>query len=147
MHSSFVLYPKDLQESHDKAAQHIQDKNNARIQRGFETAYARIGDSLDFEYAGMKIIRPDTPDEIIREGNALHHCVGTYISRIAKKECLILFLRKCADENKPFYTIELRHRRIVQIRGQGNQDPTPEAQNFVDRWKWEVLQAYDRQAA
>lgn len=42
---------------------------------------------------------------------------------------------------KPFYTIELCRRRIVQARGQGNQDPTPEVRDFMDRWTREVLQA------
>ena len=95
----------------------------------------------------MKIVRPNTPDEIIREGNVLHHCVGGYVKRIAQKECLILFLRRCGNEAKPFYTIEVRHRRIVQVRGQGNQDPTHAVQDFIDHWKREVLHAVVYEAA
>lgn len=141
MRSSFVLYPKDLQASHDRVAQHIKARNDGDTMRAFKTAYAHVGGSLDFEYRGMAIVRPGTPDEIAQEGNALHHCVGSYVTRVAKRECLILFLRRCGDLAKSFYTIELRHRRIVQVRGQGNQDPTPEVRDFVDRWKREVLQA------
>lgn len=141
MRSSFVLYPKDLQKSHDRVAQHIKVRNDGDTMRAFRAAYAHVGDSLDFEHGGMAIVRPGTPDEIVEEGNALHHCVGSYISRVAKRECLILFLRRCGDLAKPYYTIELRHRRIVQVRGQGNQDPTPEVRDFVDRWKREVLHA------
>lgn len=147
MRSSFVLYPEDLQKSHDKVARHIKAKSNKKIRQDFEAAYARVGDSLDFEYKGMKIIRPNTPDEIIHEGNALHHCVGSYVGRIAERECLILFLRRREDEAKPYYTIELRHRRIVQVRGQGNRDPAPEVQEFIDHWTREVLQAAVHEAA
>lgn len=147
MHSSFVLYPKDLQKSHDKVAQHIQAKSDENTRRGFEAAYTRIGNSLDFEYEGMRITRPNTPDDIVQEGNALHHCVGGYVGRVAKKECLILFLRQCSDEARPFYTIEVRHRRIIQVRGQGNQDPVPAVQNFIEHWKREVLQAVVSKAA
>ena len=147
MRSSFVLYPRDLQKSHDRVAQHITAKNDEDTKRAFKAAYAYVGNSLDFAYKGMEILRPDTPDEIIAEGNALHHCVGSYISRVAKRECLILFLRRCGDEARPFYTIELRHRRIIQVRGQDNQDPTPEVQDFVDHWTREVLQAAVLKAA
>lgn len=147
MHSSFVLYPKDLQASHDRVAQHIEAKNDTEILRDFAAAYARIGNSLDFEYKGMKIIRPDTPNDVVQEGNALRHCVGGYVSRIAKRECLILFLRRSEDVVKPFYTIELRHRRIVQVRGQGNQDPTHAVQDFINHWRREVLQAVVYEAA
>lgn len=147
MRSSFVLYPRDLQKSHDKAAQNIKAQKDENIQRGFQSAYAHIGNSLDFEYKGLKIVRPNTPDEIIREGNVLHHCVGGYVKRIAQKKCLILFLRRSKNEAKPFYTIEVRHRRIVQVRGQGNQDPTHTVQDFIDHWKREVLQAVVYEAA
>lgn len=147
MRSSFVLYPRDLQASHDRVAGHITARNDEGTKRAFKAAYACVGDGLDYEYRGMAIVRPDTPDEIVAEGNALHHCVGSYIGRIAKRECLILFLRRREDLAKPFYTIEVRHRRIIQVRGQGNRDPTPEVQNFVNHWTREVLRAAVLKAA
>ena len=128
-------------------AGHITARNDEGTKRAFTAAYACVGDGLDYEYRGMAIVRPGTPDEIVAEGNALHHCVGSYIGRIAKRECLILFLRRREDLAKPFYTIEVRHRRIIQVRGQGNRDPTPEVQNFVDHWTREVLRAAVLKAA
>ena len=89
----------------------------------------------------MSIICPVTPDDIVAEGHALHHCVGGYVNRVANGECLILFLRRCEDISKPFYTIELRDRKVVQLKGMGNADATPEVQKFVVRWTHEVLQA------
>ncbi len=61
MRSSFVLYPEDLQKSHDKMARHIKAKSNKKIRQDFEAAYARVGDSLDFEYKGMKLSMRATP--------------------------------------------------------------------------------------
>ena len=49
------------------------------------------------------------------------------------------FLRRCGDIAKPFYTIELRDREVVQLRGANNMKATPEVQAFVDRWTREVL--------
>lgn len=107
------------------------------------TAPARpyIAGHLDFEMDGMKIVMPASPDEIAAEGNALHHCVGDYVDRIAKKECIILFLRRCEDISTPYYTIEVRNRKAVQVRGMQNADMTPEVKSFMDRWERQVLMA------
>ena len=101
--------------------------------------YKRIGDSLAFESQGMTILCPAAPRDIISEGQALHHCVGGYVKYVADGQCLILFLRRCEDIAKPFYTIELRDREVVQLRGANNMKATPEVQAFVDRWTREVL--------
>lgn len=139
MRNSFVLYPKDLQKSHDKVAHRIKMKADAKMRRDFKKAYHDIAGQMDFEMDGMKILYPATPDEIISEGNTLHHCVGGYVDRVARKECVILFLRQCADESKSFYTIEVREREVVQVRGMKNDPPTPKVKKFMEQWKKRVL--------
>lgn len=94
---------------------------------------------LDFERDGFKIVYPSTPDDVIAEGHALHHCVGSYTERVAEKECIILFLRKCSDETKPFYTVEVRGQKAVQVQGKGNCDMTPEVEAFITVWEQRVL--------
>jgi len=131
MRNSFVLYPKDLQKSHDKVAHRIRMKADAKMRRDFKKAYLDIAGQMDFEMDGMKILYPATPDEIISEGNTLHHCVGGYVDRVARKECVILFLRQCAEESKSFYTIEVREREVVQVRCMKNDPPTPKVKKFM----------------
>ena len=58
---------------------------------------------------------------------------------MARKECVILFLRQCEDLDKPFYTVEVRGKKIAQVRGMRNCDPTPEVEKFMDKWEREVL--------
>ena len=139
MKNSFVLYPKDLQKSHDKAARRIKHRKDAKIKRDFIAVYQKLSGQLDFEKDGLKIVYPDTPDDVIAEGHALHHCVGSYTERVAEKECVILFLRRCADVSKPFYTIEVRGQEVVQVRGIGNCGMTPEVEAFVAAWKQGAL--------
>lgn len=139
--NSFVLYPKNLQQAHDKAARHVKARADAKMRRDFQAAMRAIAGHLDFEAAGIKVVLPAGPDDIIAEGQALHHCVGNYVDRVAKHECIILFLRQCENESTPFYTMEIRDRRTVQVRGFHNCDPTPEVQEFVDRFEQQVLQA------
>lgn len=139
MGNSFVLFPRDLQVAHDKVARRIKQKADAKMRRDFKTAYRRIMAQLDFEMDGMKIVYPSTPSDIVAEGQALHHCVGSYVERVAQQECIILFLRKCEEETKPFYTIEVRHKEVVQVRGMQNEDATPAVKKFMARWEKQVL--------
>ena len=139
--SSFVLFPKNLRQAHDNAAKRLKIKIDAETQRNFRLAYERVMSHLDYQSDGLQIVCPNNPEEIVREGQALHHCVGGYVDRVARKECLILFLRHCDDLATPYYTVEVRERKAVQVRGMKNADPTPEVQRFINSWEKQVLQA------
>lgn len=109
------------------------------MKRDFKAVYKSIAGQFDFEKDGMKIIYPKSPDDVVKEGHALHHCVGNYVERVARHECVILFLRQCTDESKPFYTIEIRGNKPVQVRGVGNCAATPEVDRFIKGWEQRVL--------
>ena len=137
--NSFVVFPKDLQKSHDTVAGRIKHKADVKARRKFKAAYRRVGNSLNFEWEGLKIVCPSEPADVISEGQKLHHCVGGYVNRIARGDCLILFVRRCSDLTEPFYTVELRDGEVTQLKGMSNADATPEVQAFVNRWEREVL--------
>lgn len=138
--NTFVLFPDNCHVAHDKVQHRIKLKETAKERRAFKRVYKQIGTDLAFEKNGLKIVFPKGPDELISEGQSLHHCVGSYVDRVANGRCLILFLRKSDDENTPFYTIEVRKGEVVQIRGQYNCKPTPEVEGFMDIWEHRVLQ-------
>ena len=79
---------------------------------------------------------PEQPTDLISEGAALHHCVGGYVDSHALGETDIIFLRRKAEEDKPFYTIEIKGNRVVQIHGLHNRwlGNNPEAIPFVYEW-------------
>ena len=139
MKNNFVLFPQSLQVAHDKVARRIKQKADAKMRRDFKIAYRRIMGQLDFEMGGMKIVYPQNPSELVAEGHALHHCVGSYADRVARQECIILFLRRCENETKPFYTIEIQKRKIVQVRGMQNARATPAVEKFISQWEMAVL--------
>lgn len=139
MKNSFVQYPADLQKAHDKAAHRLKHKADAKERRAFAAVYRNIAGQYEFEKDGMKIVYPSTPDDVISEGHLLHHCVGGYVERAANHECVILFLRHCNNETKPFYTIEVRGKQIIQVRGMKNCSATPEVDKFVKAWEQRVL--------
>lgn len=144
--NSFVLYPKDLQKSHDSISRRIKHKTDAKIRREFIDVYKRLAGQFDFEKDGLKIIYPATPQDVVTEGHALHHCVGNYIDRVVKHECIILFLRQCANENKPYYTIEVRGNKVIQVRGFKNCDMTPDVEKFISVWQKQVLSKLEQVA-
>lgn len=139
--NTFVLFPKNLTEAHDTAAARQKIKLTKELRRDFRIAYKRVMSHLDFEQDGLKMVYPSDPEEIIHEGQELHHCVANYVDKVAKKECLILFLRHCDAPEKSFYTVEVRNRKVEQVRGYKNQDPTPEVSSFMAAWESHVLQA------
>ena len=95
--------------------------------------YERIGD--DFE-----IIVPREPKDIVNEGAALNHCVGSYLESVASGYKTILFLRKVSDPEKSFYTIEVNDIAVIQIHGNHNKwlGNNPEAIQFVIDWLADV---------
>ena len=145
MANSFVLRPKDLQAAHDMVQLKAEIKDAAKLREDFAAAMKSISRNLDFEMDNMIIIVPSSPDEIVAEGHALRTCVGTggYIERVVRRECIILFLRRCEDVSKPFYTVEVdvHSRKAVQVRGMQNAGMTADVRSFMDRFERDVLMA------
>lgn len=144
--SKSILFPKDLKKAHDRAAKQVKLQHDELTRRNFEEAYRRITGRLDFTQDGLQIVYPKSLKSLKEEGSALHHCVGGYGDRIAKRECIVLFLRRYSAPDKPFYTMEIRDGHIVQLRGLQNRDATPEVQRFADAWERNVLQAPEKAA-
>lgn len=141
MGNNSVLYPADLQKAHDRVQGRVKARADAQLRRDFETAIQAISQHLDYESDGMRIVLPASMEDLEAEGNALQHCVASYAERVAKHECVILFLRQCSNPNKPFFTVEIRNRKAVQVRGMKNCSATPEVQAFMAQWERRVLHA------
>lgn len=141
--NSFVLYPKDLQKSHDSVARRLKHKTDAKTKRDFIAVYKSIAGQYAFEQNGLKIVYPATTQSLVEESHSLRHCVQKYADRVARHECIILFLRQCSDETKPYYTIEICDHKVVQVRGYANCVATPEVQRFIDAFRQQVLSKLD----
>lgn len=141
MGNNSVLFPKNLQKAHDREAKRIKVKADAIKRKKFKEAYKKIAHRYDFEADGMKIVYPSVPSDLSAEGNALQHCVGGYVNKVAEGKCIILFLRECENPEESFYTIELEGKKVAQVRGIKNCAPSREVDEFVKRWEKEVLNA------
>ena len=96
---------------------------------------------LDYEYQSSDLvaITPDTPFDIYQEGSALHHCVASYVPKVASGSTMIVFIRDVKQPNLPYYTMEIVNNRIVQVRGLQNQQAVPVVDNFVKEYRREIL--------
>lgn len=140
LHDREILFPKDLVAAHDRTMKQIAFEKNKADQEKFRKAVEKLEKFAWSE--GEFFIRPAREQmELTAEGKALHHCVGGYIKCMAEGETAIFFLRKVSEPDKPFYTLELQKKRVIQCRTEHNAsyDRKPDVKNFVDMWMEKVV--------
>ena len=142
----FDKKPKALVRYHDVLAKEIKtisnQLNDKKIQQVFQT-YKHLEQiaipNEDNEYDKnnkYSIILPKNAQDIITEGKMMRHCVGSYVERVANGKCVILFVRKSNDINKPFVTMEyaVRDNSIIQIKAFANGKADKEVLDFIKKW-------------
>jgi len=98
----------------------IEEENQREL---YEDRFAKVKKNLDkFEYHGevYSVIPPKDVVDIANEGIALHHCVKSYIDAVVMGDTIILFVRKRCELDKPFFTLEVRDKKIRQCHGFAN---------------------------
>lgn len=73
----------------------------------FLSQYERYKDNLTFSYGNYTIVLPTHMQDLVTEGNEMHHCVGGYIDRVANGDTLIVFVRHKDTPNKCYITAEI----------------------------------------
>ena len=140
LHDREILFPKDLVAAHDRTMKQIAFEKNKADQEKFQKAVNKL-EKFAWQKGGF-LIRPAREQmELTAEGKALHHCVGGYIRDMAEEKTAIFFLRKANEPDKPFYTLELQKKRVIQCRTEHNAsyDRNPDVKNFVDMWMEKVV--------
>lgn len=138
--SRYVLFPKNFKDVHDKTFLEYQ-KQQDKMERRKQAKERRTVNQLlkkDIKLLDTKIQDkdyllkvPENCQEIRKEGQALGHCVGSYIPHIANRECDVYFIRKKTDPDKPFFTVDWRRGKIVQCQGKGRIRYPQEMVEFV----------------
>ncbi len=143
-----IRKPADLYNAHGRTSELLQAVREERARILEEKTRMEAREKLEkylkrrkklckkYEYTDEKytVIVPGGAEDIANEGRYLHHCVGGYAQRHIEGKTVILFMRDARFPNIPLYTIEMDGDRLVQIRGDRNSDPVPEAKEFVSKW-------------
>lgn len=151
----FIYMPNNFKQVHDRVAKEYKDlkdrkaaaekkrrdklvaKKMQKIKKDMEEIFSKNAgvDALNIKGNGLILIVPANSEAIKEEGEALHHCVGTYIERVAKGETVIFFIRKENEPSKPYYTLEWRDNKVIQCRGMNNCSVTDKVKAFVQAFE------------
>ena len=159
--SMFIYMPNNFKNVHDRVAKEyeaLQDKK-AAAERKRQEALARKKmeqtrkfmeeifkknegrDAFSIQGNGLVLVVPKNGDEIKAEGEALHHCVGGYVDRVARGETSIFFIRKADAPDTPYFTLEYRDNKVIQCRGFKNCGMKPEVEAFVNEFEKKMQDA------
>lgn len=137
--NEFVLFPRYLKTAHDNTARAAVDLINREKDKLLQERMSFIADQYRYETENFIISIPQITGEIIKEGQELHHCVGTYVERVVRGECIILFVRRKDDPETSFFTMEIKGEQIVQCRGKNNCDMPQPVKQFVESFRKKKL--------
>ena len=115
-----------------------EEENNRLLEKQMEKFQEKRRENL-YEDDEYMITIPEKLSELSEEGVTQRICIGSYINSYAKGRSNIYFLRKKEDPKTPFFAIEERNKRIIQIHGYCNKwlgadDESFAAVPFVMRW-------------
>lgn len=133
-----ILYPKNIQEEHDKRLKEVKDKENKSIKRGIIRRYKKISKNI-FENKKYIIFPAKSYEDLIDESSQQNNCVRTYAKKIANGECDIYFMRLSSDKEHSLVTIEVKENRVVQKRTKNNMETTKEQNKFIKQWEGNIL--------
>lgn len=125
---AMIRCPRSLKDAHERCTAAIaaieSERDAAKLIRflpGMKTLDEKRK-RYEFEADGLFIRLPKSASEIIAEGRILNHCVGGYAQRHMEGKLTIMFLRRCSQPDKPFFTVEVSNDlKIVQCRGLRNE--------------------------
>ena len=134
-----VRFPRNLLEAHDAAFEQQRVMENEALAKSLASRFRIRRRQLAkyiFAADGLKIIPAGSERELQREGDLLHHCVGSYAARHAAGGAAIFFIRRTVEPWTPYYTLELDEKTLTvrQNRGLRNCGKTREVQAFEDLW-------------
>lgn len=110
---------------------------------GAEKILEEIRDKYEYQNEEYMMIVPRSLLDIAIDGSALHHCTGwseRYYERIMQRETYICFLRRKAEPDISYYTIEVEPGGTIrQHRSYLDEEPgVEEIRGFLREWQREI---------
>lgn len=141
----YEKYPKSLKKEHDITQMNYKVNENEHQKKAFSLSVAKNSyQELAYKTKEYIVITPEKPDDLVREGNQLSHCVASYVKDVSADRCKIVFLRKADEPEVPLATIEVRGLNIRQAKGRANRSLRDEEKAFISKWaeKKQLVEAY-----
>ena len=146
----FGLIPDlPLREAHNRVVHRIRNLEDLKLQGEFRfrvsgSSYQELTTCRDpadeeiFADDEFMVTAPGEPDDLFKESQNMHNCVRIYTDAVIKGRSSIYFLRKKADPDKSYGTIEVSgnedDRRLIQAKAFANSRLGADARRFVAKW-------------
>ena len=130
-----IKYPQNLVRAHNTVLMRMKFKEKAELREKFAHRYEELSE-LCYSYNGLTIRPAMNENELINEGKILNHCVASYANTHANGKTAIFFIRHSADDEMPYFTLELDEKNLIvrQNRGKYNCSRTDEVREFEEKW-------------
>ena len=144
------LYPHDFKHYHDMRIDQMRtdialkdeqrrkeaEQERIRLAENFIAVASKYLPLQSLNNGAFVVYIAQSPAELVKEGEALHHCVGTngYDRKFAKEQSLIFFVRSATDTQTPLATIEfsLKSKKILQLYANKNTKPDQAVTDYVN---------------
>lgn len=136
-----VRFPQNIKEAHDLILSRFNQVKVKHEDETFKRAVKKLYSEFGINgYANNKyvIAFPALRSDLIREGQALNHCVGIdrYYKNHIDGKYMIFFIRRAADPEKPYFTMEadMKNHKILQLYGFGDRPAPTEIRKFANEF-------------
>ncbi|HDT8061400.1 TPA: PcfJ domain-containing protein [Enterococcus faecalis] len=132
-----VLFPKNLQLAHDNAKNTLNLLERELEEQQYQERKIQLK-ALETEIDDLLFLAPHSLQEIVEEGQVLHHCVGSqhYLEQHTNGTTTIIFIRRKEEPSMPYFTLEYRNQQVTQIQGKRNRQEVPEKiKQAVRKWQ------------
>lgn len=69
--------------------------------------YSKHSKAWKFQFGDHIVIIPTCGQDIVTEGERMHHCVGSYVSNVLRNDCYIYFIRHKDTPDTPYITCQV----------------------------------------
>lgn len=138
-----TLFPSNFKTAHDSAVQMLQQKEDEERKAKLEQKLSKFNKLLKkykkkYTYSSNElVIRPlASIDEVYEEAQQQNNCVYTnYCEKYLKGETILLVVRKKAEPDKAYCTVEISlNDELIQCRAKNNASAPAEVKEFMNEF-------------
>ena len=145
MNLSKNLLPHDFMRWHDIRIDEMntmEAEKDRKQKQEFYNKFEKVAEkytNLQTDKGEYAVIIAKSPFDLVKEGEALNHCVGrmNYDQKFVREESLIFFIRNKDSITTPYITLEysIKNKEVLQCYGEHDSNPNKEVIDFVEN-KW-----------
>ncbi|WP_303229463.1 PcfJ domain-containing protein [uncultured Dialister sp.] len=103
------LFPPDFAKAHEHAAKALVAVKRKLEEEQWDKRKEVCREKYDFrdEEKGLEVLVPSHLSDMIKEGEAMHNCVGTYAAKVARADTDVVFVRRIEKPGESYITVEV----------------------------------------